>query len=209
MIINFALAMMAIVNPFGIIPIWSELTGDEEVKVQHEIAILATLTSLVILLIFLLFGRFILHIFHIDINAFQLAGGILLFITGLKMIYGEETKLKKQKEDGHNTFDIAKKRFGKIIVPLTFPMIAGPGTLTTVLIYGNKSESIINYIALVVIAILIMVILFFFFFYSNWLNKKIDKVIYKVFTHIFGLLIAAVAVQLIIEAVKEIFPVLK
>ncbi len=206
---NFILAMLAILNPIGIIPLWNELAGDEEGNIQIRVAFLVTGTGLIILLIFLLSGTQLLNLFGIDLPSFQVAGGILLLLTGINMIGGEESKLKQRDEEDGSPFFIAKQRFRKIIVPLAVPMIAGPGSLTTVLIYGNKANSVMDYAALSVIVFITLAVLFFFFAASSWFSKKLDEMVFTIFTRIFGLIIAAIAVQLILEALKEVFPVLK
>lgn len=81
---NFILAMVAILNPVGIIPVWRGLTGDENKKVQKRNAFLVTLTGLIILLIFLIVGKQLLILFSIELLSFQVAGGILLLLTGIK-----------------------------------------------------------------------------------------------------------------------------
>ncbi len=206
LIINFSLAMLAILNPIGLIPVWSELAGDEQKNIQTKIAVLVSLTAGIILIIFLIFGRQVLELFHIDLASFQMAGGIFLLLTGIHMLEGKITQLKDRREDGDSTSEIAKKRFRKIIVPLGIPMLAGPGSITTVLIYGVKAKSLGEFIALSVILLLTILILFLFFLSSNWLDKKIDKLIFTVFTRIFGLIIAAIAVSFIFEALKKAFP---
>ncbi len=206
LIINFSLAMLAILNPIGLIPIWSELAGDEQKNIQTKLAILVTLTSGFILIIFLIFGRQVLELFHIQLPSFQMAGGIFLLLTGIHMLEGKTVRLQNREEDGDSSQEIAKKRFKKIIVPLGIPMLAGPGSITTVLIYGIKAENISDYIALSLILLATILILFLFFYSSSWIDKKVDKLVFTVVTRIFGLIIAAIAVGFIFEAIKKAFP---
>ncbi len=206
LITNFSLAILAILNPIGLIPIWSELAGDEQKNIQTKIALLVTLTSGFILIIFLIFGRQVLELFHIDLASFQMAGGIFLLLTGIHMLEGKTARLKDRKEDGDSSSEIAKKRFKKIIVPLGIPMLAGPGSITTVLIYGIKAEKVSDYAGLSVVLLAAILILFLFFYSSSWLDKKIDKLVFVVITRIFGLIIAAIAISFIFEALKKAFP---
>ncbi len=206
LILNFSLAMLAILNPIGLIPIWSELAGDEKGNIQTKIAILVTFTSGIILIIFLVLGKQLLALFHVDLASFQMAGGIFLLLTGIQMLNGKTTKLKDRKEDGKSPGEIAKKRFRKIIVPLGIPMLAGPGSITTVVIYGIKAHNITDYILLSIIVILTVFILFIFFFSSRWLDRKIDQLVFTIFTRLFGLMVAAIAIGFIFEAIKKAFP---
>ncbi len=206
LITNFSLAMLAILNPIGLIPIWSELAGDEKKHIQTKIAILVTATSGIILIIFLIFGKQVLELFHIDLASFQMAGGIFLLLTGIHMLEGKTTKLEDRDEDGESPGEIAKKRFRKIFVPLGIPMLAGPGSITTVLIYGIKARDAADFAALSVILLLTILVLFLFFYSSSWLDQKVDKLVFNVFTRIFGLIIAAIAVSFIFESLKKAFP---
>ena len=122
------------------------------------------------------------------------------------MLDGKITKIKVQKEDGESSNELAKQRFQKILVPLGIPMVAGPGSITTVLIYGTKAQSLPDYLALSGILLLTIAVLFFFFYLSEWFAAKTDKLIFTVFTRIFGLIIAAIAISFIFEALKKAFP---
>ena len=84
LIVNFSLAMLAILNPIGLIPVWSELAGDEKRNIQTKIAILVTLTAGIILIIFLIFGKQILNLFNIDLPSFQMAGEYFCLLQGYK-----------------------------------------------------------------------------------------------------------------------------
>lgn len=209
LIINFSIAMIAILNPMGIIPIWSELTSDKINPIRVRIAFLTTLTAYVVLLIFLISGETMLNLFQIDLPSFQVAGGILLFLTGLDMIQGTATRLQKQEEEVNGPLlFIAKQRFRKIIVPLAVPLLAGPGSITTVLIYGNKAGNLFTYLGLSAVLLGALALLWGFFSMSNYLERKLDRTVFTVFTRIFGVIITAIAVQFILEALTEVFPVL-
>lgn len=203
---NFLAAMIAIVNPLGIWPIWSELTYDASSKVRKRIAYLVTGTTYFILLIFLVTGKQLLQFFSIDLEVFKIAGGILLLFTGLSMVQGEATQLEDRMEDGETNFSLAKQRFRKILVPIGIPMLAGPGSITTVVLFGSLSASLMDFVAMSVIVLVTFIFLLIVFLKSSFLEKKVDDIVFVVFTRVFGIMVTAIAVQFMVEGLGEVFP---
>lgn len=206
LILNFTIAMLAIVNPIGLIPIWTALTGDATNRVRTRIAGLATSTAVFVWLVFLFGSQYLLRFFSIDVPVFKIAGGILLFYTALSMIEGRATQLEERDEQGDTAFQVAKKRFRKVIVPLVVPMLAGPGSITTVILYGSRSEGFMNYVTLSVVALVAGFLLFVTFANSHYVEERTDSLIFTVFTRIFGIIVAAIAMQFILEGLGEVFP---
>lgn len=204
--LNFLAAILAIVNPVGLIPIWKELTDDAIPKVRQKIALLATSVSVVILLIFLNAGTFLLNFFKVDLAVFKIAGGILLLLTAISMINGNATRLEQRDEKANTNFGLAKQRFKKIMVPLAVPMLCGPGSITTVFLYGARVESVWDYPVLSVILILNFAALFLVLSFSYKIESKVNDLFFVAFTRIFGIMVAAIAVQFMVEGLGEIFP---
>ncbi len=205
--LNFTAAMLAIVNPLGIIPMWAKLTNDLYTKTRREIAVMLTLTSIVVLLIFLIFGEQILELFSIDLQVFKVAGGLLLLFTGFAMVNGDSGKQGSLgKDDGMTTFQVAKSRFRKIVVPLGIPMLSGPGSLTTVLLFGADAGNTIDFLVLSGIVVAVMLLLMVAFYFSGYFERKIDPIVFDVMTRLFGVLVTAIAVQFIVDGLGRIFP---
>ena len=205
-LLNFLAAILAIVNPIGLIPIWQELTGDASPNVRKKIALLVTLASLFILLIFLNSGAYLLNFFSIDLAVFKVAGGILLLLTAISMIEGSATKLEERDEEAESNFGLARERFRKIMVPLAVPMLCGPGSITTVLLYGSKVNTALNYVALSAILTVNFAVLYLVLSFSYKLEEKVDDLFFTAFTRIFGIIVAAIAIQFMVEGLGEIFP---
>ncbi|MEX2591523.1 MAG: MarC family protein [Anditalea sp.] len=204
--LNFLAAMLAIVNPIGLIPIWYEMTGDALPQVRRKIALMVTGSAFVILLLFLNLGNFILDFFSIDIEVFKIAGGFLLLTTAVSMIEGQATKLEENKESGDTDLELAKRRFEKVLVPLTIPMLAGPGAITTVLLYSFTANGITDFAGFSIVLLFSYLLLFLVLGYSYQVEKRIDKLFFVAFTRIFGLIVAAIAVQFMVEGLGEVFP---
>ncbi|GAB2998445.1 neutral amino acid NAAT transporter SnatA [Cyclobacterium sediminis] len=204
--LNFLAAMLAMVNPIGLIPIWYEMTGDATPKVRRKIALMVTGTSFVTLLLFLILGKYILVFFNIDIEVFKIAGGFLLMFTALSMINGSATKLEELKEEADTNFGLAKLRFEKVMVPLVIPMLAGPGSITTVLLYSFRASGSTTYVGLSGVLLLSYFLLFIVFSFSYKVENKVDDIVFVGFTRLFGLIVAAIAVQFMVEGLGEVFP---
>ncbi|WP_339925196.1 MarC family protein [uncultured Cyclobacterium sp.] len=204
--LNFLAAMLAMVNPIGLIPIWYDMTGDATPKVRRKIALMVTGTSFFTLLIFLLLGEYILVFFNIDIEVFKIAGGFLLMFTALSMINGSATKLEEIKEEADTNFELAKLRFEKVLVPLVIPILAGPGSITTVLLYSFRATGSATYTGLSGVLLVSYFFLFIVFSFSYKIENKVDDIVFVGFTRLFGLIVAAIAVQFMVEGLGEVFP---
>lgn len=203
--LNYLLAMLALLNPISRLPFWKEMTGDKDASTRRKIAFFVTLSGFIILLIFLFTGQPLLKFFSVDLSVFKIAGGILLLISGISMIEGRMTQLEDREEEG-SVHQVAIQRFKKVIVPLTVPMIAGPGSITTAVLYGGKAEGIADYAILAGMTLVMMVILYVTFTISGLAERRINELVFVVLTRIFGIIVTAIGVQFIVEGLGEVFP---
>lgn len=204
--INFFVALLAIINPLAIIPIWSELTSDTSNKVRLRVASLLILFSILALSAFLIGGEYILEFFGIDLVVFKIAGGVLLMTTGIKMIEGTNVKMPEKDDTEGSSLQIAKVRFRKIIVPMGIPILVGPGSITTVFLFGFGLDSLVDMGALVGILLICLITLFFGLISSYWFERKIDPIVFTAITRLFGIIVTAIAFQFILEGLGETFP---
>lgn len=198
--------MIAIVNPIGLIPIWFELTRDAQPKVRRRIAFMVVGTAFIILLVFVNLGIFILEFFAIDIQVFKIAGGFLLILTAVSMVEGNASRLSENQEEGDTFTELATRRFEKVLVPLTIPMLAGPGALTTVLLYSAQAHELMDYVGNSLVLLVSYGFLFLVLSFSYLLENKVHKLAFVAFTRIFGLIVAAIAIQFVVEGLGEVFP---
>lgn len=203
--LNYLLAMLALLNPISRLPFWKEMTGDKDNSTRRKIAFLVTLSGLIILLVFLIIGQPLLEFFSVDLSVFKIAGGIFLLISGISMIEGRMTQLEDREEDG-TPYQMAMQRFKKVIVPLTVPMIAGPGSITTVILYGSKADGLQDYAMLGAMTLAITIILYVTFAFSSLAEKRVNELVFLVLTRIFGIIVAAIGVQFMVEGLGEVFP---
>ena len=195
-------ALFTIVNPFSTAFIFAGLTGRASKIKKHLLAYRAAMVATTIFMVFLLLGNFILRFFGISIEAFKIAGGIIIFGIAMHMMWKQEPRFPHDKKivtDQQISDDLA-------IVPIAFPFISGPGAIATVMILASQATSEI-YVLPVVFAILSATLLCYLIMrnadivvdYLGELGKRIA-------TKILGLFLSVIAVQFVINGIMELLP---
>jgi multiple antibiotic resistance protein len=194
------------VNPLAATLIFVSLTGTLDKVARLKIAGEANRFALIILLLFAVAGGWILQLFGITIEAFRIAGGLLLFGIGMDMVYAKTSRTKMtatEKYERQDADDIA-------IMPLAIPMIAGPGAITSVIVLMN--EAIVMGAAAIAIVILAAVtaigLTYAMMQRSDDIVRRIGQREYRAVNRLMGMLLIAIAVQFIIIGLKTAFPIL-
>jgi multiple antibiotic resistance protein len=198
-------AVYVLVNPLEGIPVFLARTQKLTAANRQTVAHLAAVGVTVILLVSLFIGRGLLALLGISNGAFATAGGIIIFLIALKMVNGEMDE--PESDEGHTEKNI--RRFA--LVPLATPLLAGPGPISSVILYASKGTSGAGATWLddVVLSCIILVVGL-----ATWaalraadtLRRALGETGIEVSTRISGILVAAIAVQLIQEGVLELFP---
>lgn len=197
--------MLSIVNPVGIVPMWSEMTGDMSTKSRRQTAFMLVITAVTTLLVFLIAGRPLLNFFSIELPVFRIAGGILLLKAGLGMVGGSGGNQIREDDQDKDDRTIALERYKKTLVPLAIPRLAGPGSIATVIIFSSDAV-FIDYFVLAAVIVLVMALLFFTFVGSRFLEKNLDMLVFTIMTKLFGIILAAIAFQFVVQGIAEVFP---
>ncbi len=198
---NFLAAAIAsvfvVVNPIGNVPIFYSLTLDYDDKTKRGVIMKIVWVTLGALILFGLLGSVIFAVYGISLPAFEIAGGILLFSTSFSMLHGETPKSKSSQADNKEALE--RESIG--IVPLGIPLFAGPGAITTVIIFSGEAHSIVNEF-FVIIAILVTVVCSYVaLVYSAPLFNRLGRMGAMAFSRIEGILLAALAVQFVISGI--------
>ena len=198
-------AVFSVLDPIGNLPIFVDATASLRRGVQVAMAVLISVVIFVGLTLFLFVGQGILHFFGISLPAFQIAGGIVLLITGLKMITGKtrgaELKAKDEQEQGKrhslfSTFDEAGAHLKDIIVPVGIPLFVGPGSLSTVVLYAAKAEgNMETMFAMTGVLLVLSIVTGIILIASVPIAKLFGHHGLQIATRILGLLITAIGVQ--------------
>ena len=203
---NFLVAIIAIINPLTILSIWSELTYDVSFRVRLRTAALLIGFTFLALSAFLVGGKYILNFFGIDLTVFKVAGGILLLTTGIKMVEGTNVQLQNKEDGEGNALQMAKVRFRKIIVPLAIPMLVGPGSITTMFLFGVGVNKCMNFGGMTIVLAIYLLLLLVVLSSSSWVEKRVDSIVFTVVTRLLGIIVTAIALQFILEGLGEVFP---
>src|SRR5487761_2789383 len=139
--IKIFIGLLAIINPFGVIPIFISMTADQN-TVQHKKTIdRVALGVIIILLVTLFCGELVLTFFGITIASFRVGGGILILLMAIAMLHAKTSNIKQTDEEADES--IAKESVA--IVPLAMPLLAGPGAISTVILDAHKATGIAHY----------------------------------------------------------------
>lgn len=188
----------AVIDPIGSIPVFIVATNGFNEKEKRATAIKAVTVSLLVLLFFIIVGELILDAIQIPLSAFQIAGGIVLFLFALSMIFGDskpESEIQKIK----NTTETA-------IFPMAIPSIASPGAMLAVVLLTKNSENSIleqfqsSLILLTVLALVLLLLLI-----ATKVHKLIGDGGASIISRVMGLILSSVAVSNVIEGIKESF----
>ncbi|MBP2134035.1 multiple antibiotic resistance protein [Methanomicrobium sp. W14] len=208
--LTFFFALMALVNPFNKIPEFLKDTSECSSRVRRGVAIVLSEAVFGIIVVAFFIGKYILEIFSISIPAFRIAGGLIVAFYGFKMV-AEKTDIPvccttRDSDSNWRSYDIksAKSKISDVIVPLGVPLIVGPGTLTTVILYGNMvktPETLFIMIGLILVAVVIMGIVFYF---SDQIRKFVGDNGLKIIARVMGLLLVALGVQFFITGTGEV-----
>jgi len=188
-IITSVIALFVVIDPIGNIPLFIAFTKKLE-KAEHKtVSKTAIITAAALLLLFGIAGTQILGLFGITIFSFMIAGGTLLFIIAIELLtYGEWRFVSKVKED-----------IG--VVPIAFPLLAGPGSITAVIISYQTSGFLITFFSIIVVMTITYVILRM----VNPIYKILGNRGSMIVSRVFAVIIAAIAVEYIVEGIKNLF----
>jgi len=191
-------SIFAIVDPLGAVPFFSMLTEGFTTEDKRAVVQKSCLVALVVLLVFGLAGQWIFLAFGFTAPAFQIAGGILLFSVGFEMLHGERPRTKSTEKEHEE----ALERQAVGVVPLGIPLLAGPGAISAVMVYMSQDTSTPADKVFIFAGILVAILASYAaLLYSDRIFRRIGRTGTLALSRIFGLLLAAVAVQFIINGV--------
>jgi multiple antibiotic resistance protein len=200
-------SMIIVINPLTATLIYVSLTDTMDRESRIRIAWEASRFALIILLVFTIAGGWILQLFGITIEAFRIAGGLLLFGIGMEMVYAKTSRTKMtatEKYEGQEADDIA-------VMPLAIPMITGPGAITTAIVLMNEAMAM-NPVALFIVPLSVIVsilITYYMMRNADYITKRIGQREYRAINRLMGMLLIAIAVQFVILGIQTAFPLLK
>ncbi len=195
-------ALLAIVNPIGIVPIFLTLTaGDSEQDRKHT-AHLSALSVGIILLLAAFAGEAILGFFGIGLPSFRVGGGILVLLMAISMLQAKQSRIRQSPSEA----EYAEDKENVAVVPLAIPLMAGPGAISLAIIHGHQAVSLQNKFMLAgsIVAVALVALV------SLHLAKPIGKALgvtgLNIATRIMGLILASIGVQMIAQGLLKLLP---
>ena len=192
------IALLVLVNPLEGLPIFLAGTSGADPALRTAIARRAPLAITIILLLALFLGNALLHLFGISIGAFQVGGGIILFLIAVQMLLGNAGDSFKKMSGGKITTEFA-------VVPLAIPIMAGPGAINGAVLYGTRAHSILDMVILAGVILLVGLAAYLSLWAAGPLNRFLKDTGISIATRITGLIVAAIAVEMIAHGLAGLF----
>jgi len=202
-LLTFAAALFAMMNPIGNAGIFASMTGDSPSADQRRIAWTAAFAAMIIALITLWAGPAILSFFGISIAALRSAGGVVVLLIGLAMLRGDNTHRKAQPETEH-----ADQTDNPAVVPIAIPLLAGPGTMATILANAHAATGLSEKLGFSAVILGMWKLTGALFTLAGPIARRLGPAGVNVMTRVMGLLLAAIAMGMLAEGLTGLFPVL-
>ncbi|GAA6160969.1 MULTISPECIES: MarC family protein [Ruegeria] len=187
--------LFVVIDPFGTTPIFVALTQDMDAATRRKTAIRSCLTAVCILIAFAAFGEAVLGFVGISMEAFRVAGGALLFLTALDMLFDRRTKRREDRAEEEEHPDPS-------VFPLAIPLIAGPGSIATIILLAGQHPGVLGIVEACIVMLAVMAVVFIFFLSGGVIARILGKTGLNVLTRLLGMLLAALSVQFILDGLK-------
>lgn len=197
-------ALIALVNPLGVLPMFISLTHDFT-KAQKKNAIrAASLTVVAVIVVCALLGEHIIKFFGISTASLQVSGGLLILLMALNMLNaqagGARTTMEERDEAEH------KHTIG--VVPLGIPLLTGPGAMSTVIVMAHNAKRTMDYLVIIGSGVVIAALVWLTLQMAQPIARTLGRIGINIATRIMGLLVAAVAVEFIVDGLTTMIPAL-
>jgi multiple antibiotic resistance protein len=200
------IALLAIVNPIGVIPFFIHFTEGFTLQQRKRTIRVSAFSAFVVISISALAGLKIIEFFGISLASFQVGGGILLLISAVQMLYAQPAETRKEDvNEGENKVD---KGDSIAVVPLTIPLLTGPATISTMVIYADKARHWWDLGLLVGYGVVIGLVVWALFSASGRISNWMGQTGINVMTRLMGLVLAAVGVEIMADGLMKLFPIL-
>jgi multiple antibiotic resistance protein len=196
--------LVAVVNPIGAIPIFIALTCNRSRNECRQIALVCAFSVAMVLMTALLAGEPILNYLGISLAAFRVAGGLLILFMGLSMLHVNDDRSRHTPEERAESFE--KDSVG--VVPLAIPLLSGPGSISTVIVYAHNQPGFARILLLCVVIVSVASIVLTALLAAQRIANLLGGTGMNVVTRVMGLLLSSIAVEFIAKGLKVLFPIL-
>lgn len=200
--LQFFLGLVAAVNPVGIMPVFVSLTGHMTLEEKNKTAATANIAVAIILIIALLAGQKLLDLFSISLDSFRVAGGLLLLSIAFSMMSGKlgEDKQNKQEKSEY----ISREQIA--VVPLAMPLMAGPGAISSTIVYGSRYPNMLDTLGIILTVVAFSFCSWLLFRSAPYIVRLLGQTGINVITRIMGLILGALGIEFIANGLRNLFP---
>ena len=197
--------LLAIVNPLGAIPIFISLTNSMGAEERRRVIRTISITVVLVLIVSALLGKPLLAFFGISIDSFKVGGGILLLLMAISMMQAKYIQTRQSREE-----EVETEEKGSIaVVPIAMPLLAGPGAISTVIIYADASPHLLHLGLIIVSSVLVAFFTWVALNIASPLRGVMSRTAINIATRLMGLLLAAIAVEFISGGLTVLLPGLR
>lgn len=190
--------MFIIMDPPGLVPVFIALTQGMSAEQRRTIAVRACIVAGALMILFLFVGEAVLGFIGISMDAFRIAGGILLFLTALDMLFQ-----RRQARRADNAAEgQAEHHDDPSVFPLALPLIVGPGAITTIILLAGNATSAADFGAIAGVLMAVLLITFLAFLVAPTIERALGKTGLNIVTRVLGMLLAALAVQFVLDGLR-------
>jgi len=187
-----------VIDPLATAPLFLIVTQGLDAKNKLRTAFEATLIATLILIFFAILGNFILSYLQISLSAFTIAGGIILFLISLEMLFDKRSQRKEN--------EIKESSAVTSVFPLAIPLLAGPAAITSVIVsVADMGKNFLSQATGLLALILVMILTFISFYVVSKSSKIINKKVTSIISRVIGIILAGLSVQFIIDGIQKIF----
>lgn len=201
--IQFFIGLVAVVNPLGVLPIFVSMTSHQYELDRKKTTLTTSISVCLILLVSLYLGQIILNIFSISLDSFRIAGGLLIITIAMSMISGKLGEHKQNKEE--KSADVSD--YGNIaVVPLAMPIMAGPGTISSTIVWASQYHHWTDFIGFTIAIFLFSILCYVLFRSAPYIVKTLGKTGSNVATRIMGLILMSLGIEVCVAGITNLFP---
>ena len=195
--ITVFVALFVVIDPIGLSPMFIAITRGMSTRARRAIAIRSCIVAVGLLTVFGLAGEAVLGFLGISLSAFRIAGGILLFLTALDMLFERRTQRRQGQADAPHADDPS-------VFPLAMPLIAGPGAIATMILLTGSAGSGAGIAMVHGVMLAVILVVFLLFLLAGPMEKLLGPVGINVVTRLLGMLLAALSVQFVIDGIRDL-----
>jgi multiple antibiotic resistance protein len=199
------ITLFVVIDPPGCAPIYAGLVKGAANRQMVGMALRACFIATIILVVFALFGENLLGALHIELNSFRIAGGIMLFVIALDMVFEKRTQRREERAEKVRAEHAGTPEVEDVSVfPMAMPMIAGPGSIATVMLLTSRAQGTEQTLVVLAALAAVMVLTFLSLAAAGPLMKLLGARVEAVITRLLGVLLAALAAQYVIDGIKAV-----